>query len=85
MAQRQDVTEPAITTERLVLLGDGLRALSEPYRAAFILRYYAGWPIQDRDPTVPTISRHFGKDPRTIRNWLAKAEEELERWRGEHQ
>lgn len=59
-----------------------LAKLEEPLRSAFLLRYHAGWPIENQDPTVPTISRHFGKTPRTIRYWLAKAEETLARWRG---
>ena len=40
-----------------------------------------GWPVEDRDPNVPTISRYFGKTSRTIRNWLAQAEERLAAWR----
>jgi transposase-like protein len=32
---------------------------------------------------VRTISRHFGVDPRTIRNWLHRADEALGQWRGE--
>jgi DNA-directed RNA polymerase specialized sigma24 family protein len=62
---------------------DALNHLQEPMRTAFLLRHYAGWPIEDQDPTVQTISRQFGKTPRTIRNWLEQAEAELERWRGE--
>ena len=38
-----------------------------------------------RTPTVRTISRHFQKDPRTVRYWLAKAEESLAPWRGAQQ
>lgn len=67
------------------LVRDALRCIEEPFRSAFLLRYYMGWPVEDQDPSVRTISRHFGKDPRTIRNWLRKAGEALQRWRGEQQ
>ena len=65
-----------------ILIRDALSQLDEPIRSAFLLRHYAGWPIEDQDPSARTISRHFGKSPRTIRNWLAKAEERLAAWRG---
>ena len=64
-----------------ILIQDALSQLDEPIRSAFLLRHYAGWPIEDQDPSVRTISRHFGKTPRTIRNWLASAEERLAAWR----
>ncbi|MYK60991.1 MAG: hypothetical protein F4034_03280 [Chloroflexi bacterium] len=65
------------------LIREALGQLKEPIKTAFLLRHYAGWPIEHRDEDVPTISRHFAKTPRTIRNWLATAEEILEEWRGE--
>jgi hypothetical protein len=54
-----------------------LTLLEEPLRSTYLLRHLHGWPIEHQDPSVPTISRHFGKTPRTIRNWLAKAEQTL--------
>lgn len=65
------------------LIRDALSRVDEPFRSAFLLRHYFDWPIEDQDPAVRTISRHFGKDPRTIRNWLKKADEALQAWRGE--
>ena len=65
------------------LIREALTRIEEPFRSAFLLRYYYGWPIEDQDPTVQTISRHFNKTPRTIRNWLARAEKCLAVWRGE--
>ena len=70
-----DVIENSLTRE-------ALSQLEEPFRSAYLLRHYYEWPIEDKDPTVQTISRYFGKTSRTIRNWLAKAEESLEIWRG---
>jgi hypothetical protein len=60
----------------------GLAVIDELHRTAFILRHYGRWPIEHRDPDIPTISRHFDRDPRTIRNWLKKAEQALEALRG---
>ena len=65
------------------LIEAALSQLEEPIRSAYLLRYLEDWPIEDKDPAVQTISRHFGKTPRTIRNWLSKADEILEAWRGE--
>lgn len=59
-----------------------LTQLEEPFRSAYMLRHCHGWPIEHQDPAVPTISRYFGKTPRTIRTWLTTAEETLARWRG---
>ena len=67
------------------LIRDALSRVKEPYRTAYLLRNYAGWPIEDQDPNVPTISRKFGVDPRTIRNWLKAVEDELQSWRGEQE
>ena len=64
------------------LIREALSQLEEPFRSAYLLRHYFEWPIEDKDPAVQTISRYFGKTSRTIRNWLAKAEESLAIWRG---
>ncbi len=66
-----------------VLIEAALNQLEEPIRSAYLLRHLEDWPIEDKDPAVRTISRHFGKTPRTIRNWLSRADEILEAWRGE--
>lgn len=93
---RSTTSEPSIATPHAAefpspeagainraLIGEALRQLEEPIRSAFLFRNYAGWPIEHRDADTPSISRHFGKTPRTIRNWLSKADEILEAWRGE--
>jgi len=67
------------------LIRDALSRIDEPYRSAFLLKHFEGLPIEDQDPNVRTISRLFGKNPRTIRNWLKKADEALETWRGVQQ
>jgi DNA-directed RNA polymerase specialized sigma24 family protein len=73
----------ALSVEQTILSHEALEGLPEPYRRTFVLRHYYGWPIEDADPQVPTISRLFGKTARTIRNWLATAEDLLEQWREE--
>ena len=65
------------------LIREALCQLEEPFRSAFLLRRYYEWPIEAQNPNVRTISQHFNKTPRTIRNWLARAEECLTAWRGE--
>ena len=66
------------------LAKQALGTIKEPFRTAFILRYFEDWPIESNDPDQPTISKFFGKTSRTIRYWLQKAETALEKWRGEN-
>ena len=82
-----ELASPAsdLTVVRDDLIRHALSRIEEPFRSAYILRHYFDWPVEDQDPTVRTISSHFGKVPRTIGNWLKKAEEALEKWRGEQQ
>lgn len=79
------VTVPSseLSVERQDLIRDALSCLDEPIRSTFLLFVDYGIPIEDRDPAAQTISRCFGKSPRTIRNWLHQAKEALEQWRGE--
>src|SRR5207253_1635233 len=56
------------------VIRDALSRIPEPQRSAFALKHYYGWPIEDQDPNVRTISRQFGVDPRTIRNWLKRVD-----------
>lgn len=74
-------TVATLTSDDLIDLKKGLRVLNEPVRTAFILCHYEGWQIESNDPYLPTISKYFGKTPRTIRNWLASAENSLREWR----
>ena len=70
-----DLQERWIDAER------ALSSLPDHYAEAFLLRHYHQWQIDSDDPMEPTISRYFGKTPKTIYNWLTRAEEELTRWR----
>lgn len=60
-----------------------LAHVDEPYRAAFVLRHYHDWPIETKDTRLPSISGYFGKTPHTIRDWLKRAKEMIEGWKGE--
>jgi RNA polymerase sigma factor (sigma-70 family) len=62
-----------------------LEKLDPNERNAFLLRHYAGWEIEDQNPSVMTISRYFNRTPRTIRNWLNGASEKLQKWQGGQQ
>lgn len=75
--QEKDVPDASISPEKLAMYREELNAIAEPYRTAFILRSH-GWPIESSDPDELTISRYFGKTPRTIRNWLAVVDEKLQ-------
>jgi hypothetical protein len=44
---------------------------------AVILRHIRGWPITDKDPTKPSLERHFGKSGRQIQNWIKTALEAM--------
>jgi DNA-directed RNA polymerase specialized sigma24 family protein len=80
----KDILDPSAWPDQQAMLGDAMKALSSmkpKYAEAFLLKHYHGMQIQDQDENVPTISRHFGKTPETIRNWLALAEQALLQWR----
>jgi DNA-directed RNA polymerase specialized sigma24 family protein len=83
-ARNKEVGDPRTHADRAVMVREALEALeSMPprYAEAWVLRNVHGMQIEDQDPEVPTISRHFGKNPKTISNWLDRAEDALRRWR----
>lgn len=79
----QDSRTVGLTAEERVLMQDALAAIDDPYRTAFILRHYHDWPIESKDADVLTISSYYKKEPRTIRNWLKRAEQALRAWENE--
>jgi hypothetical protein len=80
----QPLDPPSVTAsiEAAVLADEGLHSLKEPTRTAYLLYHWAGWQVESKDPIEPTISKHFNMTPKTIRNWLTKAEGDLKKWRG---
>lgn len=79
--------EEGLSTEQQALnreaLGEVLDFIEEPQRTAFILRHGYDWPIETKDPRLPSISKFFRRTPRTISEWLKKAEETIEKLRKE--
>lgn len=76
-----DIPDPSISQEELALLSAGMSCLTGKVKEVFILRYYQGWPIRSEDGNEPTLSSYFRVTPRTIQNWLQRAEEALAKWR----
>lgn len=76
--------DPSQWPDRTALLKDAERALAamNPKHAeVFKMKHLYDIPIEDKNPEVYTISRHYDKSPRTIQNWLTAAESALQRWR----
>jgi DNA-directed RNA polymerase specialized sigma24 family protein len=63
---------------------DRVNSLDEPYRTAFVLRYFMHLKLDSQNESELTLSRYFGKPSRTIYNWLTKAEKQLENWWNNH-
>lgn len=65
-------------TRRPELIKIAVAAVKDPrHREAVILRHVHGWPITDKDPTKPTLERHFGMSGRQIQNWITNALEAM--------
>jgi hypothetical protein len=79
--------DPYQWPEDAVSFADGRKGLEaikdERHRMAFALYAMQEVPIESDDPKIETISRYFKVSPRTIRNWLDRAEADLARWRRE--
>jgi DNA-directed RNA polymerase specialized sigma24 family protein len=94
----EDADEDFIEPERLIpgenrwssveqwsLILEAMQNLDENVRRAYFLNHFLGWQIESIDPNESSVSDHFGKTPKTIRNWLHKADAALEKkWRGDH-
>jgi hypothetical protein len=73
-------------TKRSILIRRALAAVKDPRHVhAVILRYVRGWPITDKDPTKPTLEKHFGKSARQIQNWITSALEAMRNAIGDSQ
>ena len=81
---RIEISADSMSSDNLASIKMGLSSINDPYRKAFILRYYEGWPIKSNDPDEVTISSYFNVTPRTIQYWLDIAEEGLAKWRKEN-
>lgn len=71
--------------EQQSLIAEAMQNLDGDVREAYFLHHFLGWQIETIDPNELSVSDHFGKTPKTIRNWLHKADAALEKkWRGDH-
>ena len=71
--------------EQWSLIEEAMQNLDGDVRKAYFLHHFLGWQIETIDPNESSVSDHFGKTPKTIRNWLHKADAALEKkWRGVH-
>lgn len=72
-----------IPIERQVVINEALRQLPKLVQQAFTLHYFMGYPIESDKPDEKTVASLLGKSPKTVHNWLDKAEKILIQWRGE--
>lgn len=63
----------AMNSEALNILEPGERLL-------FVLRYYEDWDIQNKDPSIMTISKYLGISDRAVRYRFEKIAAKLEKW-----
>lgn len=65
-------------TERRGLLEPMLSAIEKSkHREAFVFHRLEGWQITAENPREPCLTRHFGKSPKTIYNWIKQAEADI--------
>jgi hypothetical protein len=72
--EREPASGPG--TDRELLTEELLGVLPEHLYVMMKL-HLAGWPIESKLDNEQTISRYFGKTPRTINNWLRDAQGQL--------
>lgn len=71
--------------ERAMELDEILGLLPERHRTALIMRDVLGFPVESKEVGEPTISRYFGKTPRSIRNWFDEIKRIGRAWRDDRQ
>lgn len=74
---------PQLLPEQYLLVTDAVASISVRYRDAYILHNIMRFQVESLDPNEPTVSTMLGKTSRTIRNWLVRAEEQLENWQND--
>lgn len=73
-----------MSDENRVFIEQATSVLTGDLQEVYVLRYKYDFQIESIDPSEPTLSKYFGKTPRTIRNWLKQADEILKKWQGEN-
>ena len=72
-----------VSAEKQMVLRAAIERLPAEIREVAFLHYIEGWQIDSKNPFEPTLSRKYNKSEKTIRNWLRKAAELLQDWKGE--
>ena len=80
----ESIAANEISNEDKILIEQAVNVLTGDHQTAFILRHKYDIQIESIDPNEPTLSKYFGKTPRTIRYWLKQADEILKKWQGEN-
>lgn len=73
--------ESAKNLEQWDVIEKAVRDLTHNEKTAFLMRHFWGFEVENKNSAIPTISKHLGVTPRTIRNWLNSAEAKIARWR----
>lgn len=66
-----------ISPEDQTFVNQALKKLPANLREAFILYHFYNYKIRSKKEIEPTLTEHFQKSDKTIRNWLNEAEEIL--------
>lgn len=66
-----------ISPENMAEINEALTHLPQSQREAFILHHYYNYQVKSKDIDKPTLTEHFQKSDKTIRNWLKEAEQIL--------
>jgi len=80
----ESIGSEELSPEDSVFIDEAIDVLTGDLQEVYILRRKYDFQIESIDPNEPTLSKYFGKTPRTIRNWLNQADEILKKWQGEN-
>lgn len=81
---RITVEEMNLSPDERLLLTEAINSMEEPNRTVWLMFHQMGFQIESKDPNERTISKHYNRTGRTIRNWLADAEKSLKKWKSGH-
>lgn len=77
---RINLQDMNLSSETKILIAEAINSIAEPYRTVWVMYHQMGYQIESKDKNEKTISSHYDRTGRTIRNWLAEADGSLEKW-----
>jgi len=80
----ESIESEDLSLEDRVFIDQAVTVLTGHLQEVYILRHKYNFQIDSIDPNEPTLSKYFGKTPKTIHNWLKQADEILNKWQGEN-